>query len=709
MTPAPQNYATINELPSALQNSVNQWFDKNPNATAQQIFDTIQANGGLTPEGAQAIANRLGTTPQAVQSGYSSINAASSIPDSYAEQLKQTNPAAYAKIADIAKFSADEIFGGNIRDFQLQLLTPLGAAKNALPKQLEFTASTPQTFLDDSGNPYTSTPQPQVKTPGGFETITGESGAIDGYRSKTPTNINGLPVFATYDDKGKLTGYEGDPRYATAVKDKDTRLTGRWDAQGNPNPISNNTKGQGFIDSGDLGLIATLAASYFGAPLIGEALGLTGTTGSVVSNALINAASGKDFGQIATSAITGGIGGAIGNSLGGVNIDPAAIAGDYTNQMDLASDAANASNAAAVATPVTSGQVNIRDLGTLDNPIVPPVTTGTPINAVSPTTAPSYTGPSKDSLAADNIDVGGGFNPATGTGDAATRAAAAATGVTSSASTPYGSTSTPTAPVNFVNPVATTAASSLLTPTNALIAKSILDTVGSDKTVSGINSAAAIQQAAYDQSKKDLAGLYANQQGYQRPYMATGLNALGTLGSLGTGTYQMYDAQGNPTTMGTGSGYLQHQFDASDLAKGLAPNYDFMLQQGQMANQRAANMAGGGFGGNALQGLNRYTQDYAGNAYQNAFTNYQNQRQNIFGDLTKLADIGQGATKDLTAATGAYGTNLTNLNVGNAAAQAAAQVAAAQQTGTNISNIGNTAVVATLLGQNPGIAKTPVV
>lgn len=44
-----------------------------------------------------------------------------------------------------------------------------------------------------------------------------------------------------------------------------------------------------------------------------------------------------------------------------------------------------------------------------------------------------------DALRADNIDVGGGWNPATGTGDAATAAAAAETGVTSSASTPrYG-------------------------------------------------------------------------------------------------------------------------------------------------------------------------------------------------------------------------------------------------------------------------------
>jgi hypothetical protein len=252
---------------------------------------------------------------------------------------------------------------------------------------------------------------------------------------------------------------------------------------------------------------------------------------------------------------------------------------------------------------------------------------------------------------------------------------------------------------------AKTGLSDILTPSNVLIGKAILDTVGSNKTVDAIKTSAATQQAAADASRNDLLGLYTAQQGYQRPYMATGTNALGTLGSLGTGTYQMYDEKGNPTGTGTGSGYLQHQFDASDLAKGLAPNYDFMLQQGQMANQRAANMAGGGFGGNALTGLNRYTQDYAGNAYQNAFTNYQTQRQNIFGDLTKLADIGQGATNQLAKTSDVYGTNLTNLNVGNAAAQAAAQVAAAQQGGTNLSNVGNTAVAAALLNQNPSIAK----
>jgi len=247
------------------------------------------------------------------------------------------------------------------------------------------------------------------------------------------------------------------------------------------------------------------------------------------------------------------------------------------------------------------------------------------------------------------------------------------------------------------------ALSGLLTPNNALIAKGILDAIGGDKVAGAISDAAATQQAAYNTSKNDLSGLYTAQQGYQKPYMTTGANALNNINSLSTGNYTNYDAAGNALGTGVGSGYLQHQFDATDLAKGLAPNYDFMLQQGQMANQRAANVGGGALSGNTLQGLNKYTQDYAGNAYQNAFTNYQNQRNNIYNTLSNIAGIGQNATNTLAKSSDAYGTNLTNLNVGNAAAQAAAQVARAQTQGNTLSNLANTGVLASLLNQQPSV------
>ena len=246
--------------------------------------------------------------------------------------------------------------------------------------------------------------------------------------------------------------------------------------------------------------------------------------------------------------------------------------------------------------------------------------------------------------------------------------------------------------------------SSLLTPTNALLAKGVLDTISGNQLSGAISDSAATQQRAYEASKGTLGDIANYVRQVQSPYQSIGANAANNLGALGTGSYQMYDASGNPTTTGTGSGYFQKQFDASDLAKGLAPNYDFMLQQGQMANQRAANVGGGALSGNTLTGLNRYTQDYAGNAYQNAFNNYQNQRQNIFGNLSNLAGVGQTSTGQLTGAAGNYGTNLTNLNVGNAAAQAAAQVANAQAQGNTLSNLGNTAFLATLLNQKPAVA-----
>jgi len=236
--------------------------------------------------------------------------------------------------------------------------------------------------------------------------------------------------------------------------------------------------------------------------------------------------------------------------------------------------------------------------------------------------------------------------------------------------------------------------------------------------------------AAYQQG---LTNLYGEQQGIQKPYQATGRNALSTLGSLGTGTYQTFDANGNPTGTGTGSGYLQHQFDKNDLAAGLAPNYDFMLQQGQMANQRAANMGGGGIGGNALTGLNKFTQDYAGNAYQNAFTNYQNQRQNIFGNLSKLADVGQTANNQLLSASntygtnygnsvnslnnaltsasnqmqtgyGQYGTNTANLATGLGQAQAQNAAAGANLNAGALQSIGNTALLSGLLNQRGSVS-----
>jgi hypothetical protein len=236
---------------------------------------------------------------------------------------------------------------------------------------------------------------------------------------------------------------------------------------------------------------------------------------------------------------------------------------------------------------------------------------------------------------------------------------------------------------------------------------------GATSALTAVNTSNAIgqglkaQQDATTASQGILKGIYDQQLGFQKPYQATGLNALNQIGQMGGGQYQQYDpVTGQPTTMGTGTGYLTHQFDKNDLAAGLAPNYDFMLQQGQMANQRAANVGGGALSGNTLQGLQNYTQNYAGNAYQNAFQNYQTQRNNIYNNLSNMAGIGQTANTGAANAGTSYGTGVTGLNTGLANATAASILGQAQVAAGGANSAANATFLSSLLGQTGKVPAT---
>ena len=168
----------------------------------------------------------------------------------------------------------------------------------------------------------------------------------------------------------------------------------------------------------------------------------------------------------------------------------------------------------------------------------------------------------------------------------------------------------------------------------------------------------------------NLQNLYNQQVGYQQPYQS--------IGSQGA------------TGLGANADYFNRQFTNADLNANLAPNYAFQLQQGQMANQRAANMGGGSLGGNALQGLQRYTQDYAGNAYQNAFNNFNTQRQNIYGNLADMAKIGTTSAGQLAGLGNQYGSNMGSLasNLGQNLTQSYGQgIGAANAYGLNTANL----------------------
>jgi len=351
-------------------------------------------------------------------------------------------------------------------------------------------------------------------------------------------------------------------------------------------------------------------------------------------------------------------------------------------------------DAGAVATPVTQGTVTatalppLADVGTsaagtvLGNAVTP---------AVAPTVAPTVATTTPLAEVSAGTTGNAGTNFLSGMGDVAATegAGVSGTGILTNAPATSGS---------FLSNLIPS------TPMGQIAATQGLTGLGSALIGSSAAQKAADIQSAAAQNATALQGQMFNQINQQQaPYRTAGYNALNQLGGLGAGQYQQYDAAGNPTTMGTGSGYLTKQFGPADLQAGLAPNYDFMLQQGQMANQRAANVGGGAIGGNALQGLNKYTQDYAGNAYQNAFNNFQSQRTNIYNTLAGIAGIGQtGQTATNTA-----GANLANaqsqLGVGSAAAQAAGQVGTAGAYGNALGQLGSGLTLASLLNQRGNV------
>ena len=180
----------------------------------------------------------------------------------------------------------------------------------------------------------------------------------------------------------------------------------------------------------------------------------------------------------------------------------------------------------------------------------------------------------------------------------------------------------------------------------------------------------------------------------QAPYRGYGYTALNEIGNLLGGSTPKYDAQGKPVldangqpVMQQGSGYLTRQFGAEDLKTSLAPNYEFMLKEGQRAARQRLN-AGGSGGSDIDRGITRFAEDYAGNAYQKAFENFSNQRRDIYNTLAGIAGIGQtGQTATNTAASN-YGTNAANLMTSAGAASAAGTVGAANAYGGALGNLG---------------------
>ncbi len=192
--------------------------------------------------------------------------------------------------------------------------------------------------------------------------------------------------------------------------------------------------------------------------------------------------------------------------------------------------------------------------------------------------------------------------------------------------------------------------------------------IGSNASSDAASQAAG---AANNATATNLA-MFNTTNNQQAPWRQAGQNALSQL-APGGGT----DANGNPLPGSTLAPQFTHQFGTSDLNSNLAPNYQFMLDQGLGATKNAGNLQTGLMSGNTLKGINDYAQNYAGNAYQNAFANYNTNQTNIFNRLSNIAGLGQTANANVGTVGATTAGNAGNAQIASGAASAAGTMGSA--------------------------------
>lgn len=182
----------------------------------------------------------------------------------------------------------------------------------------------------------------------------------------------------------------------------------------------------------------------------------------------------------------------------------------------------------------------------------------------------------------------------------------------------------------------------------------------------GVQQANALQQQMYSDTTNNLA-----------PYRGIGVGAANTLAGL-VGLAGK-DSSGNSVYDSTANPWLQpfglSQFQAS-------PAYQFNLDQGRQALDKASAARGNYYAPQTLQDIAKYSQGVASNEFQNAFNNYNTNQNNVWGRLSGLAGSGQNAAVQQGGFNSSYGNQVGNNLIGASNSAAAGQVGTANAIGS---------------------------
>jgi len=185
--------------------------------------------------------------------------------------------------------------------------------------------------------------------------------------------------------------------------------------------------------------------------------------------------------------------------------------------------------------------------------------------------------------------------------------------------------------------------------------------------------AMAQERAMYDIGREDLA-----------PYRETGYTALKDIERM--------------------KPFLTSQFGPDQFAQYLDPSMAFRQRLGTQATERLANVGGGAISGNTMRALTDYGQNLASTEYGNAFNRFQTERGNIYNTLANIAGMGQGAVNTGVNAGQGFAAGQTGLITGQAAANAAGTVGAANAYGGALGGVGNLAMLSSFMKpQSPAV------
>jgi hypothetical protein len=164
-------------------------------------------------------------------------------------------------------------------------------------------------------------------------------------------------------------------------------------------------------------------------------------------------------------------------------------------------------------------------------------------------------------------------------------------------------------------------------------------------------------------------------------------------------------AQGTPAVPGTPASFnpnapLLKPFGLSDFQQ--SPAYQFNLQEGQKAIDKAAAARGNYYAPQTLQDISKFSQGLASDEFQNAFSNYNTNQNNVFSRLNQLTAGGQNAAANLGGISAGVGQSVGGNTIGAGNALAAGQIGQANAISGGLSGLGNNALLYALLNNQGG-------